>query len=80
MTMGKMTALAHNVQVTNLLAECVRVGVVMDDGDILSHYLTSLDTTRFQEVLTEVNTKRTIHVEKWCHEQCHRSDGRTLWW
>ena len=35
----------------------------MDDDDILSHYLTSLDTTHFQEVLTEVNTKRTIHVE-----------------
>ena len=63
MSMGKMTALAYNVQVTNHLAECVRVGVVMDDDDTLSHYLTTLDTTRVQEVLTEVNTKRTNHVE-----------------
>ena len=61
MTMGKMTALAYNVQVTNHLAECVREGVVMDNDDILSHYLTSLNTTGFQEVLAEVNTKRTIH-------------------
>ena len=35
----------------------------MAEEDILSHYLTSLDTTRCQEVLTEVNTKRTMHVE-----------------
>ena len=47
MTMGKMTAAAYNVQVTNHLAECVRVGAKMSYEDILSHFLTSLIATRF---------------------------------
>ena len=61
--MGKMTPAAYNVQVTAHLAECLRVGAVMTDGGILSHYLTSLDSTRFREVFAEVNTKRTMHAE-----------------
>ena len=35
----------------------------MTDDDIVSHYLTSLDSTRFPEVCTEVNTKPTMHAE-----------------
>ena len=38
MTMGEMTGVAFNVQVTNHLAEYVRAGVVMAEDDILSHF------------------------------------------
>ena len=63
MSMGKLTAVAYNVQVTAHLAECARVGAFMTDDDVLAHYLNSLDVSRFQEVLTTVYTKRSMIKE-----------------
>ena len=46
--MGKMTAVAYNNQVSNHLAECDRVGVIMDNDDILSHQAGLVSLTRVE--------------------------------
>ena len=61
MSMGKLTAVAYNVQVNAHLAECARCGVHFVEDDVLTHYLNSLDVSRFLEVLTAVNSRRSIH-------------------
>ena len=43
MSMGKLTAVAYNVQVNAHLAECARCGVHFVEDDVRTHYLNSLD-------------------------------------
>ena len=61
--MGKLTAVAYNAQVTAHHEECARVGAYMTEDDVLAHYLNSLSVSRYQEVLTAVNAKRSMIKE-----------------
>ena len=63
MSMGKPTAVTYIVQVTAHLAECARASAKMSEEDILSHFLNSLDASRFREVLTIVITRRSVYQE-----------------
>ena len=65
MSMGKLTAVAYNVQVNAHLAEWARVGVVLAEDDVLTRFFNSLDVSRFQEVLTAVNTRHSIYQESY---------------